>query len=196
MNVPSFFAVYQRRVDDVLQHLVPAGAGAIEQAMAYSLHAPSKRVRPVLTMLAAEICGGQVSHAVAAGAAIELVHTSSLILDDLPSMDNAALRRGRAANHIVFGESIAILAAFGLLNLAFGTLARSYEPPLSTRLSGLLSDAVGCDGLIAGQRVRDRRRHDGQRPRRVDCGAVCVCQEPGPRLSNRRRSAGRRRQSC
>jgi len=119
--------------------------------MAYSLHAPSKRVRPVLTMLAAEICGGSAARAVAAGAAIEMVHTASLILDDLPSMDNAELRRGRPSNHVAFGEAIAILAAFGLLNFAFGTIARAYEPPMPAKLSALLADAVGVDGLIGGQ---------------------------------------------
>ena len=82
---------------------------------------------------------------------MELVHTSSLILDDLPSMDNAPVRRGRAACHLQFGEAIAILAAFGLLNLAFGALSRSYDPPLSARLASLVADAVGGDGLIAGQ---------------------------------------------
>jgi geranylgeranyl diphosphate synthase type II len=66
-------------------------------------------------------------------------------------MDNAALRRGRPANHVEFGESIAILAAFGLLNLAFGTLAASYDAPLSAKLGSLLADAVGHDGLIDGQ---------------------------------------------
>jgi geranylgeranyl diphosphate synthase type II len=66
-------------------------------------------------------------------------------------MDNAALRRGRAANHLEFGDAIAILAAFGLLNLAYGTLARTYEAALAARLAMLLDDAVGRDGLIAGQ---------------------------------------------
>jgi geranylgeranyl diphosphate synthase type II len=66
-------------------------------------------------------------------------------------MDNAELRRGRPSNHVAFGEAIAILAAFGLLNLAFATVARAYDSPLSTRLAGLLADAVGCDGLITGQ---------------------------------------------
>ena len=65
---------------------------------------------------------------------MELVHASSLILDDLPSMDDAPLRRGRKANHLEFGEAIAILAAFGLLNLAYGTLARAYEPALARAL--------------------------------------------------------------
>jgi geranylgeranyl pyrophosphate synthase len=149
--VPGFFGGYQARVDQVLQRLVVAERGAIDRSMAYTLFAPSKRVRPVLTQLSAELCGGTATHALAAAAAMELVHTSSLILDDLPAMDNAALRRGRPANHVEFGEAIAILAAFGLLNLAFGTLARGYEPSLSARLSALLDEAVGNDGLIAGQ---------------------------------------------
>jgi geranylgeranyl diphosphate synthase type II len=149
--VPPFFAAYQARVEEMLQRLVSASAGPVERSMAYTVHAPSKRVRPVLTMLSAELCGGTASNALAAAAAMELVHASSLILDDLPSMDNASLRRGRPANHVEFGEAIAILAAFGLLNLAFRTLARAYEPPLATRVSTLLADAVGCDGLIAGQ---------------------------------------------
>ena len=105
----------------------------------------------MLTLLSAELCGGTASLALAAAAAMELVHTSSLILDDLPAMDDAALRRGRPANHLEFGEAIAILAAFGLLNLAFGTLARRYEAPLAARLAALLDEAVGKDGLIAGQ---------------------------------------------
>jgi geranylgeranyl pyrophosphate synthase len=88
---------------------------------------------------------------VAAAAVMELVHASSLILDDLPSMDDASLRRGRRANHLEFGEAIAILAAFGLLNLAYGTLARTYDAVMSSRLSALLADAVGMDGLIGGQ---------------------------------------------
>jgi geranylgeranyl diphosphate synthase type II len=149
--VPAFFAGYQTRVDDELRQLVVTERGTIERSMAYTLFAPSKRVRPVLTLLSAELCGGTATHALAAAASMELVHTSSLILDDLPSMDNASLRRGRPANHLEFGDAVAILAAFGLLNLAYGTLARRYDPVLSTRLAALLDDAVGHDGLIAGQ---------------------------------------------
>jgi geranylgeranyl diphosphate synthase type II len=119
--------------------------------MAYSVHAPSKRVRPVLTMLAAEVCGGEVRSALPVAAALELVHTSSLILDDLPSMDDAPRRRGQPANHVAFGEAIALLAAFGLLNLAYRTIAREYRPEMAAALTRLLADAVGCDGLIAGQ---------------------------------------------
>jgi geranylgeranyl diphosphate synthase type II len=149
-SVPAFFADYRKQVDARLQELVPAG-DAVEQSMAYTLLAPSKRVRPVLTLLCAELCGGTVQRALPAAAAMEMVHAASLILDDLPSMDDAPLRRGRKTNHLEFGEAIAILAAFGLLNLAFGTINRSYDPPTAARLGALLSDAVGTEGLIGGQ---------------------------------------------
>jgi geranylgeranyl diphosphate synthase type II len=150
--VPAFFASYHTRVDEVLRRLVPPDReGTIERSMAYTLFAPSKRVRPVLTQLAAEICGGTAVRALPAAAAVELVHTASLILDDLPAMDDAPLRRGQPANHIAFGEAIAILAGFGLLSLSYGTIARSYEPTLSARLAALLDDAVSVEGLIGGQ---------------------------------------------
>jgi len=149
--VPPFFGEYQAIVDAELRRLVPERGDRVQQSMAYTVHAPSKRVRPVLTMLAAELCGGTSARALPAACVVELVHAASLILDDLPSMDDAPLRRGRPTNHRQFGEAIAILAAFGLLNLAFGTLAREYEPALAASTSSLLATAVGVDGLIGGQ---------------------------------------------
>ena len=149
--VPSFFADYQGRVAAELQSLLPETGGAVERAMAYTALAPSKQVRAVLVLLCAELCRGQAPRAVPAAAAIELVHAASLILDDLPAMDDAPLRRGRRANHLEFGEAVAILAAFGLLNLAYGAIARAYEPADAARMSSLLSDAVGPSGLIGGQ---------------------------------------------
>ena len=149
--VPGFFAEYQRSVDVELARLVPDTGDAVQRSMAYTVLAPSKRVRPVLVLLCAELCGGRATQALPIAASVELVHAASLILDDLPSMDDAALRRGRPANHKQFGEAIAILAAFALLNLAFGTIASACEAPLSTRVSKLLSDAVGRDGLVGGQ---------------------------------------------
>jgi geranylgeranyl diphosphate synthase type II len=153
LPVPPFFGEYQRDVDVELRRLLPSGDGAVERSMAYTVTAASKRVRPVLTILCAELCGGPPARSLTAAAVMELVHASSLILDDLPSMDDAPLRRGLKANHLEFGEAIAILAAFGLLNLAFGTIARSYEAALAARLTALVSDAVGPDGLIGGQAV-------------------------------------------
>jgi geranylgeranyl diphosphate synthase, type II len=149
--IPSFFADYQRSVDAELRRLVPGDGDAVRRSMAYTVLAPAKRVRPVLTLLSAELCGGKPQRALPIAAAMELVHAASLILDDLPSMDDAPLRRGRAANHREFGEAIAILAAFALLNLSFGTIAATCEPELASRIVPLLSDAVGTDGLVGGQ---------------------------------------------
>ncbi len=150
-GLPRFFAEYQDRVATELARLVPDEGGPVERAMAYTALAPSKQVRAVLVLLCAELCGGNANRAVPAAVAIELVHASSLILDDLPSMDDAPLRRGRRANHLASGEAIAILAAFGLLNLAYGALARACDPGLAARMSSILSDAVGPAGLIGGQ---------------------------------------------
>jgi geranylgeranyl diphosphate synthase type II len=151
---PPFFAEYQALVSAELDRLVAGGDDTpVSRSMAYTVRAPSKRVRPVLTLLATELCGGASAHAVPAAAVMELVHASSLILDDLPSMDDAPLRRGRKANHLEFGEAIAILAAFGLLNLAYGTLARVYDAALAARLASILAEAVGTDGLIGGQAI-------------------------------------------
>jgi geranylgeranyl diphosphate synthase, type II len=150
-SLPRFFADHQRLVSAELHRLLHAGQSPVERAMAYTALAPSKQVRAVLTLSCADVCGGVSSRAVPAAAAIELVHASSLILDDLPSMDDAPLRRGKRANHLEFGEAVAILAAFGLLNLAFATLARAYDPPLAARLASLVADAIGPAGLIGGQ---------------------------------------------
>jgi geranylgeranyl diphosphate synthase type II len=108
-------------------------------------------VRAVLTLLTAELCGGASAAAMVAASAMEMVHASSLILDDLPSMDNAPLRRGKPANHVIYGEAISILAAFGLLDASFGVLSREYDAVTAAQLTGLLSEAVGGDGLIGGQ---------------------------------------------
>jgi geranylgeranyl diphosphate synthase type II len=153
IRIPAFFSEYRQRIDSELSQLVPENGEVVQRAMAYTVHAPSKRIRAVLTLLATELCGGSPTDALPAASAIELVHAASLILDDLPSMDDAPLRRGKPSNHRQHGEAIAILAAFGLLNLAFATLSRHFAPPLATRLSDLLAAAVGPDGLIGGQSI-------------------------------------------
>ena len=149
--VPAYFLDYQRTVDAELHRLVPNGGDPVRRSMAYTLLAPSKRIRPVLTQLAGELCAGRAARAVPAAASIEMVHAASLILDDLPSMDDAPLRRGRPSNHKEFGEAIAILAAFALLNLAYGNIAVSYDRDTAPRLTAMLADAIGVDGLIGGQ---------------------------------------------
>jgi geranylgeranyl diphosphate synthase, type II len=140
------------RLDDLVPP-VTAEPRRLHQAMRYSLLAPGKRVRPALTLLTTGIFGGNEEAALDPACAIEMVHTASLIFDDLPSMDNATLRRGRPANHRTFGEATAALAGIALLNRAYGVIAEA--PGLSSRtrtsLVALLSRAVGTDGAVAGQ---------------------------------------------
>ncbi len=152
-SLPAFFTPYQDEVARALEDLVPAAPGSrVAEAMRYTLLAPSKRVRAILVILAADVCGAAaVARALPAACAIEAIHASSLMLDDLPSMDNAPLRRGRPTAHVVFGEALTILAAFGLLNEAFALLARRYEPALAARVTLDVADAVGLEGLVAGQ---------------------------------------------
>jgi geranylgeranyl diphosphate synthase type II len=145
----------RQRVDEALRALVPADASAVGRAMQDSLHAPAKRLRPVLSLLVTEMLRGDVASVLPAACTVELVHTASLILDDLPSMDNAKLRRGRPACHVAHGESTAILAAFALLNRAFELLAEGWPgaPTHAVRqtIAWDLGQAVGLKGMIAGQ---------------------------------------------
>lgn len=129
---------------------------AVHEAMAYSLLAPGKRLRPVLTLSVAEMFGEVTPQVLDMSCAIEMVHACSLILDDMPMMDDAALRRGRETTHLVYGEDVAILASFALLNRAFGLVAeRAQELTLSRYTSEdlmhLLTEAVGSRGLVGGQ---------------------------------------------
>ena len=125
----------------------------VRTAVRESLLAPAKRIRPMLVDLAARDLGHHSPAALHAGCAIELVHTASLLLDDLPCMDDALTRRGRPSAHIRFGEDVAVLAAIALLGDAFGVVA--CLPDLAgeqkSALSLSLSQAVGMSGLVAGQ---------------------------------------------
>lgn len=147
------------RVESRLDQLIPPESTRPEdlhRAMRYSLLAPGKRIRPAVTVLAASVFGGREREALDPACAIELVHTASLILDDLPAMDDATLRRGRRANHLVFGEDMAILAAVALLNRAFavvGSESNGLPPRTRGELVSLLSAAIGSEGVIAGQAV-------------------------------------------
>jgi geranylgeranyl diphosphate synthase type II len=144
------------QVEAALARLAPSGrAPAVEAAIGTSLFAPAKRLRPILTLLVTELLRGDPAMVLPAGCAIEMVHTASLILDDLPSMDDARTRRGRPTCHVVHGEATAILAAFALMNRAFEILAQGWDggpqPALQTRIARDLAQAVGLDGMIAGQ---------------------------------------------
>jgi geranylgeranyl diphosphate synthase type II len=130
----------------------------IHEAMSYAVLAGGKRLRPILLLSAAEILGESAPRMMAAAAAIEFVHTASLILDDLPCMDDAELRRGRATVHTVYGEATSILAAISLLSYSFELLAgnaaelRLRKAP-ATEVVGELGRAIGSQGLSAGQHV-------------------------------------------
>jgi geranylgeranyl diphosphate synthase type II len=137
------------------------GPARLPEAMRYSLLAPAKRVRPIITVLAAEQLGGAAEAALDLGVAVELVHAASLVLDDLPAMDNAQERRGRPANHRVWGEDTAMLAAVALLNQAYGVIATAAVPDrVRVTAAGVLAAAVGPDGLTGGQELDLRARGD------------------------------------
>jgi geranylgeranyl diphosphate synthase type II len=152
-TLPGFFAEYHTRVTRELDARLPRADREpipVHGSMRYTALADSKRVRAALVLLSADLCGSE-DRALPVAAAVELVHASSLILDDLPSMDDAPLRRGRKTNHLVFGEAVAILAAFGLLNLAFESVVEAYPGELGGQIVRRLTEAIGSDGLIAGQ---------------------------------------------
>lgn len=135
---------------------------SLHRAMRYSILAGGKRIRPILCILISEAAGGAGrDFAVRAGCAIECVHTASLILDDLPSMDDAALRRGRKTTHREFSEATAILASIGLLNLAYAIITQSQgtDPGVKVQALDVLCEAVGSKGMIAGQEIDLHERH-------------------------------------
>jgi len=148
----------RQRVEAALRrHSRPGRAPAVEAAVETSLFAPAKRLRPILALLVAEVLKGDPDAVLPAGCAIEMVHTASLILDDLPSMDDAKTRRGRPTCHVAHGEATAILAAFALMNRAFEILAEGWDggPDAAGRgeIARELARAIGTDGMIAGQSV-------------------------------------------
>jgi geranylgeranyl diphosphate synthase type II len=145
-----------RTVNATLEHLLAEQKDAHEslrQALAYTLSAPGKRIRSVLALWCCEFVAGQDNaNARMAAAAIELVHTYSLVHDDLPAMDDDDLRRGRPTCHKAFDEATAILTGDALLTLAFEILARRIDnPALAVRLIAELAQAAGPAGMIAGQ---------------------------------------------
>jgi len=136
--------------------LGPEQPESLREAMRYSLLAGGKRLRPILCLAACELAGGQREQAMATAVALEMIHTMSLIHDDLPAMDNDDLRRGRPTSHKVFGEAKAILAGDALLTRAFEMVAlRSPGVPAERllRVVGELSLASGAPGLVGGQVV-------------------------------------------
>ncbi|MFV8782502.1 polyprenyl synthetase family protein [Microbulbifer sp. SA54] len=147
-------------VNTTLLELLPAPETPpthLHQAMHYAVMGPGKRLRPLLTLLAANVATDSPvlpgSHTLRMACVSELVHTASLILDDLPCMDDATIRRDRPCTHIRFSESTAILASTNLLNLAYGVIANCPNVDASTKVavSAHLSHVIGSMGLVGGQ---------------------------------------------
>ena len=168
MNLVDYIAYQQKRVDSALDKWVPAETVApatIHKAMRYSLFAGGKRVRPLLAIAAAEAVSDSIEGVENAACSLELIHTYSLIHDDLPALDNDDLRRGRPTCHKVFGEAMAILAGDSLLTLAFEVLGKlpHVDPHRRIQLVTELSVASGTVGGMIGGQVCDIEG-EGQAP--------------------------------
>lgn len=160
----SFFYYFweekRKKIDEFIESSLPSSKdfpAILIQAMRYGILNGGKRIRPVITLAVSHVFGGKEDKVLPAACAVEFVHSSSLILDDLPCMDNALMRRGKETCHRVFGEDIAILAAFGLLNHGFYLITtlkeKKVKKEIIIELISLLTNAIGPDGLIAGQTI-------------------------------------------
>ncbi len=158
VTLPAFYEPMRAEVDGWLNDYQaslerqPRIPKRLLEAIRYTLLAPGKRVRPILTLLSCEACGGGYRLALPAAAAVEMIHTYSLIHDDLPAMDDDDLRRGRPTCHKAFDEATAILAGDALLTLAFDVLAEQIPlGGLAAQCIRELSRAAGIHGMVGGQ---------------------------------------------
>ncbi len=158
-SLPRYITRCRRQVDAALGRLLPRASqppSVIHRAMRYSVLSGGKRLRPILVLAAAEACGGDARRVLPTACALELIHTYSLIHDDLPAMDDDDLRRGRPTNHKVFGESIAILAGDALLTLAFALIrengrTKGVKPEAVLDVIAMVAGGAGTEGMIGGQ---------------------------------------------
>jgi geranylgeranyl diphosphate synthase type II len=159
MNLREYLAHQQQLVEAELDRLVPPESTppeTIHRAMRYSLFAGGKRIRPILCMESAYAAGGEMDGVAPCACSLELIHTYSLIHDDLPALDNDDYRRGKLTNHKVFGDAMAILAGDSLLTLAFQVLAQlPVADDRRTRLIAELATASGTVGGMIGGQVAD-----------------------------------------
>jgi geranylgeranyl diphosphate synthase, type II len=157
MDAEARLKTFADLVDIRLAELLPSDQiqpQRLHEAMRYSCLAPGKRLRPGLCMATAETCGQQPAQVLHAACALEMVHTFSLIHDDLPAIDDDDLRRGRPTCHKAFGEAIAVLAGDALFALAYEVLADSpHDAGPVVRCLSILSKAAGSDGLVGGEVV-------------------------------------------
>ncbi len=127
--------------------------GTIYKAMEYSLNAGGKRIRPILVLACAELMGAETEKIMPFACSLEMIHTYSLIHDDLPCMDDDDLRRGKPTNHKVYGEAMAVLAGDGLLNLAYETILKQSQlsPNMTLAAMAVIAESAGVEGMIGGQ---------------------------------------------
>lgn len=154
MNFHNYLAEYSDKIGKALVGYLPdenVPHGEVIKAMRYSLLCGGKRIRPVLVLEFCRVCGHPVEKALPFACAIEMIHTYSLIHDDLPCMDNDDMRRGKPSNHIAFGEDIALLAGDALLNLAFETMSCACTDKNGIAAMRAVSSASGTSGMIGGQ---------------------------------------------
>ena len=158
MRLPTELDGLREQVELRLEEFLPPAdrlPDTLSRAIRYSLFPGGKRLRPVLTLVANRALGGREDLAMPAACAIEMIHTYSLIHDDLPAMDDDDLRRGRATSHRVFGEGIAILTGDALLSISFQVLGRfpagESHDPLRSRIFEEISEAASAEQMIAGQ---------------------------------------------
>lgn len=166
-GLAEYVGARRARIDEALKQFLPTPPDyprGVYDAMRYSLDAGGKRLRPILTLAAAETVAGTsasaesaIDLALPAACAVELIHTYSLIHDDLPAMDDDSLRRGRPTNHVVHGEGMAILAGDGLLTEAFALLSTEPRDPnlaaRQIRTIQTIADAAGARGMVGGQAI-------------------------------------------
>jgi len=161
LDLKKFLNDRKKLIDETLEKIIPPEntfPPNIHKAIRYSLLGGGKRIRPILTLSAHELVGGDYKSILPFACGIELIHTYSLIHDDLPAMDNSDLRRGKPSTHKVFGEAIAILAGDALLTLAFQimtdlNLFNDYKPITILKAVHIIAKAAGLEGMIGGQTV-------------------------------------------
>jgi geranylgeranyl diphosphate synthase type II len=160
LSIQSYLKTRKKKIDHALEAYLPKEAkrsSVLCQAMRYGVLGEAKRIRPILALAACEAVGGKDTQTLPAACAIELIHSYSLIHDDLPCMDDDDLRRGKPSCHKKFGEAAAVLAADALLTLAFQILARSgQKKPSSSKektleVISLIAESAGVFGMVGGQ---------------------------------------------
>ncbi|MFA5701274.1 MAG: polyprenyl synthetase family protein, partial [Desulfuromonas sp.] len=157
MDLQTYLRKQQQYIESALQEVLPPSDGPTAQllkAMRYSVFAGGKRLRPILMLAACEAVGGNASQALKPACALEMIHTYSLIHDDLPAMDDDNFRRGVPTNHKVFGEAIAILAGDALLTEAFRLLSQpdqTLAAQVRLQIINIAATASGWGGMVGGQ---------------------------------------------